>query len=264
MPWVSFENEAQLNGFIKRLDENGMPYSRAKKMNKDGLSVFSSDKSAALLSQHIRDFYEEKMIQYIYHRRYQGFSRKLDDQRVCEISSDLAHKDENIEKALESEIFQLMEKFGRIFVKGVTDFRLKRYKDALEENIEKGIESYAHEREAESFIDLLKYFVSIQEPQYRLVHIVCEQGVYSVFDEQYQEIHYDAFTELRGEAFEDVSSSEDWLLSVLITIAPQKIILHNVNSQVPENFLITLEKVFEKRLKICDGCSYCKNFLLKN
>lgn len=258
MPWVSFENEKQANAFFENLYQNEDSNS-SKEKTRSGNVIFTPRTAGELLAQHIRSFYEGKTIKDIYHRRFYGFSHGLDNEKICALSEDLAKRNLDVSNALLPEILQLMEEKSFLSVKGIADFRLFCYKDALERMIEQGIENYAVEKEKESFIELLRYFVSLQDSQYRLVHVTNKNGFYHVADERYKEIRYYS-DKLNDELFLSASSGEDWVLSMLITIAPEKIVLHDPGQKTPKSFVETLMMVFGSNIKICRECSYCKNF----
>lgn len=259
MSWVSFENKNQADCFLDSLYQNNCEIANFAHDTRSDKDIYVTPGEANLLSQHIRFFYEKGIIKDVYNKRFYGLSQVSETNRIYELSEKIAKNDMAVDTALLSDILQLMENSKQVVVRGATDFSLFKYKKALEEIVERGIEEYAIERERKSFIDLLRYFVSLQSTVHRMIHVVNDGGFYRVLDEQYSEIHFYSGAGAYDDLFTDISSEEDWVLSLLITIAPDRIVLHDRMKNTPESFVETLMAVFENRIKLCYGCSQCEN-----
>ncbi len=53
----------------------------------------------------------------------------------------------------------------------------------------------------------------------------------------------------------DISSDEDFIVSSLLTIAPERVVLHTQHPE--ENVIRTLIQIFEGRIIVCRGCHEC-------
>lgn len=159
------------------------------------------------------------------------------------------------------EVSQYLLHNSHLYLEGFLRFRLKAYFREMTTAVEKAVENFIMEKEYREFIQLLRYFVEIQEPKIDEVHVLVQskQEVYFL-DEINQPVKPDQITGILHELEPEVEY-EDWLLSALITIAPRKIVLHlSANSEMVQTIL----SVFEPRVFICDGCSMCQEGSLVN
>jgi len=145
-----------------------------------------------------------------------------------------------------------------LYLEGFFRFRLKDYFQELVESTEKAVDGYLVEQEYQEFIQLLRYFVEIQQPKLDEVHVLIQSKDEVYFlDEVSQPIRPE---QIHGErlGLDEEIEYDDWLLSALITIAPRRIILHlAAESEMAK----TIISVFTDRIEICKGCALCgKNF----
>ena len=151
-----------------------------------------------------------------------------------------------------------------INISGFLTFRMKEISRDIEKVIDKIIERYIIEKEYEEFIDLLKYFISIQDSKIELVNIYIKpQDIYSIMDKDGNDIFDKLVDELDMAQVDFVEVDvADIIISGLITNAPQKIIIHGRNNCSNLEFLNTIELVFESRVVFCQECDFCN--LYKN
>ena len=57
---------------------------------------------------------------------------------------------------------------------------------------------------------------------------------------------------------------DDLLVSSLITLAPKKIMIHNINRIENKELLETIKNVFPGKLVICEVCQLCTEARIKN
>jgi len=150
-----------------------------------------------------------------------------------------------------------------IIIDGFVNFRLNDYIKDLSEIVEKVVEDYITEREYNEFIKLLRYFVEIQDCKINTVNIVpAENGGYHLTDCKKNPINCECFEELKAEIGDSDISYDDLLISTLITIAPNKIIIHNTESFKNRELFKTINNVFYDRMELCKGCDICS--MIKN
>ncbi|HEX3031687.1 MAG TPA: putative sporulation protein YtxC [Bacillota bacterium] len=147
---------------------------------------------------------------------------------------------------------------SQLVVDGFIRFRLKEYVSQLEECVERAVDDFIMEREYREFVNLLKYFVEIQEPRIDEVHVTCSpEGRFNLWNKEKKIIEnngLEAFAE--DEAFQDINY-EDLLVSALITLAPGQIVLHLPRDGRFHNTINTLNNVFTERVTLCPGCEWC-------
>lgn len=147
---------------------------------------------------------------------------------------------------------------NRIIIEGFIKFRLKEYIGELKEAAEKAVDDFLMEREYREFVQLLNYFVEIQEPKIDGVHVLIQgNGIFKLFDSRMQPIKSDYLEGFIINLVENEINYEDLLISALITLAPKEITLHYKNSGSTAATLDTIKNVFTGRVRECTGCSLC-------
>ncbi|NLI13892.1 putative sporulation protein YtxC [Pelotomaculum propionicicum] len=147
---------------------------------------------------------------------------------------------------------------NRIIIEGFIRFRLKEYVSELKEAADKAVDDFLIEREYQEFVQLLKYFVEIQEPKVEVVHVLIRgNGVFRLYDGNMQPIRSDYMEGFMIDLSDNEINYEDLLISALITIAPREITLHCKSSNGMSTTLDTIRNVFTGRVKECTGCPMC-------
>lgn len=148
----------------------------------------------------------------------------------------------------------------KLYPEGFVIFRLKEYENLLEVLTEKIIDDRLKEQEYEEFISLLKYFININESRPELVNILVRaEGVYELFNENGENITKKCIKDFLSEENEiSEVSFDDLLISMLITYAPRKIIVHCGEKIANRELFSTISKVFDENVVYCGGCSLCR------
>ncbi len=156
-------------------------------------------------------------------------------------------------------IILCLEENKEINVKGFVDFRVKLLDNDINNILERVVESYMVEKEYNEFINLLKYFVDIQECKVEEVNIFIEEnGDYIVKDNYGNDVLNNLTTELCNNKNIDEINKDDLIISGLITTSPKKIIIHNVENCRNKELINTIKNVFEDRVKYCNHCNHCE------
>lgn len=143
-------------------------------------------------------------------------------------------------------------------VEGFLRFRADAYLMTLADFVDQTAEELITVREYESFLELLRLFVGMQERKAAHIHVVTKaNGEHILLDESGYEI-----VSREAEAFIeelDIGETEydDMLLSALIILAPGAMTLHNVSAISPQ-LRRTLEQIFAGRVRLCGECALCR------
>jgi len=129
-----------------------------------------------------------------------------------------------------------------IIIDGFVNFRLEEYKNELKNLCLDAAEELYALREYDEFMNMLRFFVSVQAPKEPLVHLIKTEGMIRIHNKRLKDITkvYCENSLFDEEGF----SQEDIILSALITIAPRKIIIHD--SQDKERIYNTISNVFSQ------------------
>ncbi|SHE32364.1 putative sporulation protein YtxC [Desulforamulus putei DSM 12395] len=208
----------------------------------------------AILADIIRENYyffneEEKKIIYQYALDY------ANGERVFPGRMDRLDRKNFIIKKL----VEFLEQSDSIVIDGFINFRLKEYLNEIKEALDQAVDDYLMEREYREFIQLLKYFVEIQEPKVELVNVLINaRGSYKLLDEQHNPISSEFLEGFILDVMDHEINYEDLLISALITIAPNKIVFHGGSQSKNGTTVSTIRHVFEGRVTECSGCKLCQ------
>jgi len=157
-------------------------------------------------------------------------------------------------------ILDHLDAHNELIVEGFIRFRLKDFTREMVEIVDKIIEELLVEREYNEFIKLLRYFVEIQEPKVREVHVLVDDDRrYILLDDSMRVINNDILKELAREISDTEMSYDDLLISSLITIAPSKITIHGCDKIKNTELLNTINKVFRGKVVMCHEGLYPQN-----
>lgn len=142
-------------------------------------------------------------------------------------------------------------------LEGLVTFRLKHYDALLNKVADRLLELYFMHREYEEFIDLLRYFVRVQDGRPQLVHLIVHPcSMYAILNEDKEDITAECVAEFAAPDEVCCENFDDLLISILITLAPEKIMVHNSGSIENDTLFATIHKVFDA-VEYCTGCSLC-------
>ena len=142
-------------------------------------------------------------------------------------------------------------------MEGLVTFRMKEYEALLTQAAEQLFDIYLTHKEYEEFIELLRYFVNVQSARPHLTHlIVHSRGMYTILNEDKEDITAECISDFARPEEISTDNFDDLLISMLITLAPEKIIVHNSVDIKNAELFDTINKVFGK-VEYCTGCEMC-------
>ncbi|SEM98196.1 putative sporulation protein YtxC [Lihuaxuella thermophila] len=157
---------------------------------------------------------------------------------------------------LAKQIWVFLRENNRLAVDGFVRFRMKSYRTALSKCVRDAVEEYVLDREYKEFIQLLKYFLSVQTSKMALVHVIHEgKSRFRILKADGSPLRLKEMGGALQEVLEYTFSHEDFIVSTLLTLAPEQVVLHTKNPG--ENVVRTLIQIFEERIVVCNGCGDC-------
>lgn len=144
-------------------------------------------------------------------------------------------------------------------IEGFCNFRMRSYLGELRQALDDAVDLHLAEKEYCEFISLLKYFLNLQTPKIELLHLsVDPRGRFQAMDRRFERIDPLEWEELEADGFDETSDYEDIFVSMLVSVAPRRIMLHrNVVTRYPRA-VKSLRSVFGERLLFCKNCAYCR------
>jgi len=156
-------------------------------------------------------------------------------------------------------ITRCIEENNEINIGGFLTFRAKELNEDLESIVDKVVEEYMVEKEYNEFINLLKYFVDVQESKVDEVNILIEKdGNYYLRDEEGNNLVENMMVELPDIKFDTIENQEELIISTMISSAPKKVIIHCVQHCKNKELIETISKVFTDKVQYCDTCTECE------
>lgn len=219
------------------------------------------DKISSILSLLVIDELEEDFINKLLIQNYFYFdaNERKDILNLCFdiMAEDFSNNFDNKFKALYSSFYDYLLNNRNLYLQGFTNFRLKNYFNILDDIITEAVNSYVIEKEYLEFISLLKLYINSQKSNCEIVHIIYSSSNTILLDENKKIIDISQ-DNLNTKYLSDISfSSNDYTLNSLLTLLPKKIYIHIIDNYIDE-FINTLQAIFENRINICTDCNICK------
>ena len=246
----------------------------------DGESDGADQKTYKILVKHVSNVlakyvinqYEKKLMKRIINSNYCYFNA-FEKKEILEVANRIMENKENDffcsffkirrQKIIFKNLTEYFETSSNIVIlEGFVNFRIKEYVADLEEIVDKSVNEFLMNREYKEFIRLLRYFIDIQESKIDIIHIVIDsEGRYRLLDHKLKEIT----NELSNESLMDIVNecnskditSDDILISWLITLAPKSVILHAPKFFKNKELLKTIQNIFSENLILCNECEIC-------
>ncbi|HHV60992.1 MAG TPA: putative sporulation protein YtxC [Clostridiaceae bacterium] len=243
-----------------------------KEENPSNFDIFRKHVSNALAHFIIKQ-YEEKLLERIINTNYCYFNAPEKKEIVKNAMRIINNEERNFLSGLfrvrryntiVKRLIDYFESSNNLILEGFVNFRLKEYMKELEDIVDKAVDDYLMQREYKEFIKLLRYFVDIQEPKFEVIHIIADyDGKYILLDDSKQEITKECIKEFASEISQGEVNYDDLLVSSLITLAPEKVIIHCLSQFKNKELFETIKNVFTGKIVICNGCEICLLNIIK-
>lgn len=225
--------------------------------------VFMLDQYVNVIAEYIIDRYEIRLLRRILEEKFDHLSvvtkrEVLKSVECCADDPEVGYQARK--QAVVLNIYDYLKEDNTMLVDGFVAFRLKEYEALLVKLAEALVERYEAHKEYEEFISLLKYFVGIQKDRPKMAHVLAaKEGGYVILDTEGKDITAPCFADfLEGEVLLTEEAYDDLLISVLITLAPETITVHNKNNIRNQELFSTIFRVFDGNIIYCEGCKFCQ------
>ena len=206
----------------------------------------------------IINFYEIYKLKELININYFYFS-DFEKQSILNNCKELLNSDyskrEDCNQLIYVELLKYVIENKSIYLDGFVNFRLYKYISLLDEIVDLSVNNFIIEREYNEFINLLKIYINSKEATMDLIHLIYVNNESILVDDNKNIISVDENI-LNAAYLSDISfSSNDFTLNTLLSILPQKIIIHIIDCE--DEFINTLKLIFGSRISICSDCSIC-------
>lgn len=217
-------------------------------------------KISTLLSFLIIDEIEDILMKRIIHKNYFYFD-SLEREKILKncynILSDEYYTwfDKKFDAIYQS-FYEFISTNKVLILDGFINFRLQKYNCILDEIVAESVNNYIIEKEYMEFISLLKLYINSQNNNSNIVHLIYKNSDSILLDEN-KNIILNSEELFNAKYLSDISfSSNDIALNSLLNLLPKKIYIHLVDNKIDE-FINTLQLIFENRVSICLNCELC-------
>ncbi len=212
-------------------------------------------------------FYEEKIISKIINYNYFYFD-DFEKKQILDLCLTNLNNMENItSQNRENIVFYLCKEYVKenksVILNGFINFRLKEYISILDEIVESSINSYIIEKEYLEFINLLKLYINSTPSVDDVIHLIYYNNESLLLDKDKKIIKFDNDISNAKYLSDITFSSNDYCLNTLLNLLPKKLYIHLIDNNNDE-FIKTLQSIFEKRVYICYNCNICKTYQFKH
>lgn len=217
-------------------------------------------KISSLLSFMIMDEFEDILMKRIIDKNYFYFDT-LERNKILKncynILSDeyYAWFDKKFD-ALYNSLYSFISNNKVLLLDGFINFRLQAYTAILDDIVAESVNSYIIEKEYMEFISLLKLYINSQKNNSNIVHLIYNTSESILLDEN-KNLILNSEEIFNAKYLSDISfSANDYTLNSLLNLLPKKIYIHLIDNQMDE-FINTLQLIFENRVSICLNCEIC-------
>lgn len=218
------------------------------------------NKISSILSLLVLDELEEDFLKKILLQNYFYFDSKERNQ-ILSLCFDITANDFSVIfdkkfKALFYSFYNFLSNNKSLVLKGFTNFRIKSYLEILDDIVNEAVNNFIVEKEYLEFVSLLKLYINSQNSNCEIVHMIYSSTESILLDEN-KEIITISNDNFKAKYLSDITfSSNDYTLNSLLTLLPKKIYIHLIDDETDE-FITTLQAVFENRIYICRDCNIC-------
>ena len=189
----------------------------------------------------------------------------FDEEEVSAIITDIEDEIDNdvkIKLIIKNKFKEILERSNIINLNGFVNFRLKFIKLYAAQVVERCIDSYLMKKEYMDFISIIKLISDVEEGEYDIVNVICNNQKIQVYDKNMKKLSYISNTEFATEL--DSKSKvayDESVINILLSVSPKKIILHesklDKKNKDSQNTVEIIKRIFEGKIEICKGCKYC-------
>ena len=223
---------------------------------------FFDEKLSSIITDTILKFYKEKMIKKIINFDYfyfEEYEKKIIIQNCCEIIESSEYEQISKEKEyIHEAVLQYVIENKSMILEGFVNFRIREYIKYLDSIVDIAVNKYIIEKEYNEFISLLRMYINSKKSNIKNLHLIYGKSELTILDENKnivplcKEIYNAKFLS------DIIFSENDYALNTLLTLLPQRIEIHLLDSE--DEFIKTVKLIFEDRVYICRECNICRTY----
>lgn len=160
-------------------------------------------------------------------------------------------KEAIIRESLLHRVIQCIGNDNYINIDGFVKFRMKELLGYISNIVDIAIEEYVMKKDHDEFINVLKYFIEVQNGKIDILKIyINKDDSFLLCDENDKPIENENDEELINMFVKENLNYEDFLISTLLSLCPKEILIYNWSrSKSSKEILETIKSIFGNRVK---------------
>ncbi len=245
IPAGTIERSAELQQWVQQGDHPVEPRRRG----------FSRVKLQAEERADLYDFIEtvtfQESLHWVLREEERGYRQLLEPNDYVVFRQQAKRRIEKLEPQLRtmirSDLEQFLQQKDSFNISGYLRFAAPTVKRMMQRVLEEEYHRLEEELEQEEFVELLRFFVSIQPPLLEEAHLTIYQNHFTLTDEWGNDLRQIYLESLLEEEIADIGDN-DLIMSILITLLPRTIYLRIQEPPQSREFLLLLQQVFSEQI----------------
>lgn len=229
-------NDEEIDVLISVEEENK---NNIEEVSKEITNLILSVMKDILLKEYIQEHYND--------------SQTEEKEKIYRYSLNLFNEKEDlVRNTVYTRVYTYIMNNDYINIDGFVKFRIKEFRKYISTISDIALEEYLIQKDQDEFINVLKYFIDMQEEKidYIKVHII-EENYINLYDKNGKRVNGLNNEEMMSMAIQENLNYEDFLISTLLTLCPKKIdILDSINNNSSKEIIETIQSVFGDRVNI--------------
>lgn len=219
-----------------------------------------------IITEAIILFFEKSLVKTSINSNYFYFS-SLERNEIANYSTEILNDYENVDfkyNYINNEIYNFLSNHHSLYLKGFIDFRLPEYLSFINEKIDLAVNKFLIDKEYLEFVNILRLYIKSESLDSNIEHLhLIYKNKNSIIINDNKEIVSCNDNISKVKYISDISfSSNDLALNTLLNLLPKKITVHLIDSY-PDEFINTLELIFQDKITICEDCDICNMYRYK-
>lgn len=238
------------NNFDKEITYNGEFIEILLKIHSE--NVENSTKIAEEITNLIIDVTKDNMLREYIYKQYSDKYINEEESIYLKGLEIFEQKEAIIKNATYSKVYNYILSNKYINIDGFLKFRMKEFMKYISAIGDSALEEYLIKKDQDEFINVLKYFIDIQEEKLNLLRVhIMNDNSFILYDEDGNRIENIDDEEIINMVIKENLNYEDFLISTLLTLCPKKIeILDKLNNNSSKEIISTIKSIFDNRVSI--------------
>lgn len=244
---LRFLNNSNLNKELRHND--GLIEIKISETNKENIDIESMTEEITILILNIMKY--KLLKEYIWKQYHETYLNE--EEKIYTYSLELFKTKECfIKDSIRNKINNYILTNDYINIEGFVNFRMKEFMKYISTIGDIAVEEYIIKKDQDEFINVLKYFIEIQEEKIDLLKVhILKDNSFILYDKYGNKIDNIDNEEIINMVIQENLNYEDYLISTLLTLCPGKIeILDTLKNNSSKEIVQTIKSIFGNKVNL--------------